>query len=47
MLLNGDIGEDSGECLGLQEDQSSQKEIIPEYSLEGLMVNLSSNVLGI
>ena len=35
-------GEDSWESLGLQGDQTSQflKEIIPEYSLEGLMLKL-------
>ena len=42
MLLNCHIGEDSWESLGLQGDpnQSILKEISPEYSLEGLMLQL-------
>ena len=42
MLSNCDAGEDSWESLELQGDQTSQilKEINPEYSLEGLMLNL-------
>ena len=44
MLLNCGVGEDSWESLGLKEinhcNQSILKEIIPEYSLEGLMLNL-------
>ena len=41
MLLNCGVGEDSWESLGLQRDQTNQstlKEISPEYSLEGLML---------
>ena len=39
MLLNCGVGEDSCESLGLQGDPTSQsqKEISPEYSLEGLI----------
>ena len=40
MLLNCGVGEDSQESLGLQGDQTSLKEISPEYSLEGLMLKL-------
>ena len=42
MLLNCGVRVDSWEFLGLQEDQTSQswREIIPEYSLEGLMLKL-------
>ena len=41
MLLNCGAGEDSLESLGLQGDQESiLKEIIPEYSLEGLLLKL-------
>ena len=41
MLLNCGVGEDSGESLGLQGDQSSElKEISPANSLKGLMLKL-------
>ena len=43
MLLNCGVGEDSGEFLELQGDQTSLKElkeISPEYSLEGLVLKL-------
>ena len=45
MLSNCGAGEDSWESLGLQGDQTSKikpknKEINPEYSLEGLMLKL-------
>ena len=42
MLFNCGVGEDSGESLGLQGDQTKSilKDINPEYSLEGLMMNL-------
>ena len=40
MLSNCEAGEDSWESLGLQGDQSILKEINPEYSLEGLMLEL-------
>ena len=42
MLLNCGVGEDSWESLGLQGDQTKSilKEINPEYSLEGRMMNL-------
>ena len=43
MLSNCGAGEDSGDSLGQQGDQISQsilKEINPECSLEGLMLNL-------
>ena len=40
MLLNCGVGEESGESLGLQGDQTQSilKEISPEYSLEELML---------
>ena len=41
MPLNCGAGENSGESLGLQGDQTSQRrEINPEYSLEGPMLKL-------
>ena len=41
MLLNCGAGENSGESLGQQGDQTPLiKEISPEYSLEGLMLKL-------
>ena len=50
MLLNCDDGEDSWESLGLQGDptsnQSTLKEISPEYSLEGLMLKLKLQYFG-
>ena len=47
MLLNCGVGEDSWESLGLQGDnQSIIKEISPEYSLEGLMVQLKCQYFG-
>ena len=46
MLLNRGVGEDSWESLGLQGDQSILKEIIPEYSLEGLMLQLKLQYCG-
>ena len=45
MLLNCGVGEDSS--LGLQGDQPVHpKEISPEYSLEGLMLNLKFQYFG-
>ena len=47
MLLNCGVGEDSWESLGLQGDpQSILKEIIPECSLEGLMLKLKLQYFG-
>ena len=46
MLLNCGVGEDSSESLGLQGDQSTLKEISPEYSLEGLMLKLKVQYFG-
>ena len=46
MLLNCGVGEDSQESLGLQGDQTSLKEIRPEYSLEGLMLKLKLQYFG-
>ena len=46
MLLNCGFGEDSWEPLGLQGDQTSLKEIIPEYSLEELMLKLKLQYFG-
>ena len=46
MLLNCGVGEDSWESLGLQGDQTSQNEINPKYSLEGLMLKLKLQYLG-
>ena len=49
MLLNCGIGEDSRESLGLQgdpTDPSILKEIIPECSLEGLMLKLKLQSFG-
>ena len=50
LLLNFAIGEDSLESLGLtariSNNQSILKEIIPEYSLEGLMLNLKLQYFG-
>ena len=46
MLLNCGVGEDSSESLGLQGDQSTLKEISPEYSLEGLMLKLKLQYFG-
>ena len=48
MLLNCGVGEESWEFLGQQEDsnQSILKEIIPEYSLEGLMLKLKLQYSG-
>ena len=48
MLLNCGVGEDSWESLGLQgnNNQSIQKEISPEYSLEGLMLKLKLQYFG-
>ena len=46
MLLNCGVGEDSLESLGLQGDQSILKEISPEYSLEGLMLQLKLQYFG-
>ena len=41
MLVSCGAGEDSGESLGQQRsNRSILKEISPEYSLEGLMLNL-------
>jgi len=47
MLLNCGVGEDSWESLGLQGGQQSVvKEISPEYSLEGQMVELKLQYFG-
>ena len=48
MLLNCGVGEESGESLGLQGDQTQSilKEINPEYSLEGLMLKLKLQYFG-
>ena len=49
LLLNFAIGEDSLESLGLTARISNQfilKEIIPEYSLEGLVLNLKLQYFG-
>ena len=49
MLLNCGVGEESGESLGLQGDQTQSilKEINPEYSLEGLMLKLKLQYFGL
>ena len=49
LLLNFAIGEDTLESLGLTariSNQSILKEIIPEYSLEGLMLKLKLQYFG-
>ena len=48
MLLNCGVREDSWESLGLQgrANQSILKEISPEYSLEGLMLELKLQYFG-
>ena len=48
MLLNYGVGEDSSESLGQQGDsnQSTLKEINPQYSLEGLMLKLKLQYIG-
>ena len=47
MLLNCGVGEDSWESLEQQGDPISPlKEISPEYSLEGLMLNLKLQYFG-
>ena len=48
MFLSCGVGEDSGESLGLQADetQSILKEINPEYSLEGLIRKLKLQSFG-
>ena len=48
MLLNCGVGEDSWECLGTarRSNQSILKEISPEYSLEGLMLELKLQYFG-
>ena len=49
MLLNCGVGEDSWESLGRQarrSNQSTLKEISPEYSLEGLMRKLKLQYFG-
>ena len=48
MLLRCVAGEDSWESLGLQGDQTThyQREINPEYSLEGLMLKLKLQYFG-
>ena len=45
MLLNCGVGEDSWESLGLQGDETD-KEISPEYTLEGLMLKLKLEYVG-
>ena len=48
MFLNCGVGKNSWESLGLQGDPTSlsYKEIIPEYSLEGLMLKLKLQYFG-
>ena len=46
MLLNCGVREDSWESLGQQGDPTSQKEISPEYLLEGVMLKLKLHYLG-
>ena len=48
MPLNCGVGEDSQESLGLQGDQAMEilKEISPEYSLEGLKLQLKLQSFG-
>ena len=46
MLSNCGVGEYSWESLGLQGDQISQSSRKPEYSLEGLMLNLKLQYFG-
>ena len=47
MLLNCGVGEDSWESLGRQRsNQSTWKEISPEYSLEGLVLKLKLQYFG-
>ena len=47
MLLNCGAGEDFCEYLGARRSkQSIQKEISPEYSLEGLMLKLKPQYFG-
>ena len=47
MLLNCGVGEDSLESrTERRSNQSILKEIIPEYSLEGLMLNLKLQYFG-
>ena len=45
MLSNGGVGEDSLESLG-QEGDETLKKIIPQYSLEGLMLKLKLQYFG-
>ena len=45
MFLNCGVGEDSWESLGLQGDETD-KEISPEYTLEGLMLKLKLEYVG-
>ena len=46
MLSNCGVGEDSWESRGLQGDPTSQSNINPEYSLEGLMLKLKFQDFG-
>ena len=47
MLLNCGVGEDSGvPSTARRSNQSILKEISPEYSLEGLMLNLKLQYFG-
>ena len=48
MLLNCGVEEDSGESLltGGRSNQSILKKIIPEHSLEGLMLKLKLQYVG-
>ena len=47
MLLNYGVGEDSWDSLGRQRsNQSTWKEISPEYSLEGLVLKLKLQYFG-
>ena len=46
VLLNCGVGEDSLESLGQQGDQTSLKEINPEYSLERMILKLKLQSFG-
>ena len=46
MLVNCGVGNDSWESFALQGDQSIPKEIIPQCSLEGLMLKLKLQYFG-
>ena len=46
MLLNCGVGEDSFPWIARRSNQSTLKEISPEYSLEGLMLNVKLQFFG-